>query len=552
MRLSERKRRLLLILCAFAASFVLALAAIVVIRHYKPPGEPAVVPVGLGGYLAPAGLDTQWESTCADRAGGDGVSAVRLSSSQIAWFFSDSSLGPAGPRTGLSKQSGFVHNLVVMQTIEDSGSRLVTITGGNACPGPGQRSHARAVVSPSLAGGPENQRYWTGDGLRIGSSVLHFYSRYLPGALVPTGTVIADFPVSELARAGNGPAYGAVIKPSITRLPSYVPPGGGTPIVWGASVLRRGGTIYVYGWQDAGSGPLTDRGYLARVAVSRLTDFAAWRFSAGNGRWAAGQDQARPVATSGGLIVDTGFSVIWAAGRYWLIEQVGGLGGPDIDAYPGPAPWGPFDSTAAVVLYHAPGIGLSAADHYDVMYDALAEPSLSSRGKLLISYDVNSLAVTSGCVSLSSYTNAVVQPRFIRVPLTDFLAGRDPASPLTAAAGRPPNPLPASKHQPLWFDSWSYRGGCPPLSAVAGLSATRAQSSVRVRWQASGPGVRYDVYVRSGGGDYVLRRTTGRASVTLSDLTDDTRYEVLVVPENARHQKGPGASVSVRAALGLE
>src|SRR5580692_306261 len=189
MGLRDRKRRLL-VLWAFAASFALALTAVVVIRHYKPPSESVIILPGPGGYLAPAALDSQWvtysdESTCADRAGGDGVSAVRLSSSQIAWFFSDSSLGPAGPQTGLSKQSGFVHNLVVMQTIQGGGSRFVTITGGNACAGPGQRSRARAVVSPGLAGGPENQRYWTGDGLRIGARVLHFYSRYLHGALVP-------------------------------------------------------------------------------------------------------------------------------------------------------------------------------------------------------------------------------------------------------------------------------------------------------------------------------------------------------------------------------
>src|SRR5580704_16656422 len=46
----------------------------------------------------PAALDAQWvaysdQSGCADWAGGDGVSAVRLNSSQLAWFFSDTYLG---------------------------------------------------------------------------------------------------------------------------------------------------------------------------------------------------------------------------------------------------------------------------------------------------------------------------------------------------------------------------------------------------------------------------------------------------------------------------
>ena len=333
-----------------------------------PPPGPVLVQTGPAGYLTPAALARQWitysdQSTCADRAGGDGVSAVRLSSSQIAWFFSDSSLGPAGPRIGLSRQSGFVHNLVVMQTTHAGGSNLVTITGGDGCRGPGRPGHARSVVRPDIAGGQEGQRYWAGDGLRIGARVVRFYTRYLPGALSPVGTVIASFGVRQLARDGRGPAFGAVIRPGITRPPTYVPPGGGTLIVWGAAMLPDGGTIYIYGWQSPGPGlPLNC--YLARVPASRLTDMRAWRFyagGAGRGRWASSQENAQPVPA--GLSIDTGFSVIEASGRYWLIEQAGGLGSPDIDAYPARTPWGPFDAGAAKLLYRAPGTGLCPPLH---------------------------------------------------------------------------------------------------------------------------------------------------------------------------------------------
>src|SRR5262249_3963140 len=163
------------------------------------------------------------------------------SPSQIAWFFSDSSLGPAGPRIGFSEQSGFVHNLVVVQTTRGSDSRLVTITGGHACAGPGEPGQAVSVVSAANAGGAANRRYWAGDGLRIGSRVLRFYTRFEPGRVpfVPDGTVIADFSVSELAREGRGPAFGAVIRPRITKVPTYRPSGGGTPIVWGAALLQH-------------------------------------------------------------------------------------------------------------------------------------------------------------------------------------------------------------------------------------------------------------------------------------------------------------------------
>ncbi len=563
MALRVRKLDLSLVACTFAVSFGITLTAAVLLTHHDPAHSqryapsPAPVQVGAGtvGELTPAALDRQWitysdKSTCADRAGGDGVSAVRLSPSQIAWFFSDSSLGPAGPRIGLSEQSGFVHNLVVMQSTTGLRSRLVTVTGGEACAGPGGPGHARSVVSPGIAGGPENQRYWAGDGLRIGSRVLRFYTRYLPGALIPVGTVLASFAVRELASDGQGPAFGAVIRPDITRLPAYTPPGGGTPIVWGAAMLQQGGTIYIYGWQSSGFGVLPLHYYLAKVAAARLTDMPAWEFYVGGGgsggRWARGQDNAQPIAADSGLSIDTGFSVINAAGRYWLIEQAGGPGSPDIDAYPTTAPWGPFETGPGIVLYRASGIGLTAADRYQIMYEARAEPALSTKHALMISYNVNSEAVTAGCVPVSAFTNAVIQPRFIAVPREDFAAPWA-ARPGAAVAGPPSYSAADSKRDPRWFDSWAYHGGCPPLSAAGDISVRRAHNRVQVRWRSSGPGVRYQIYLRADGGNYVLVRTAGKPSVTFSKLTHGRHYQMLIVPVNTRQQTGQGARVEFSA-----
>jgi hypothetical protein len=552
MALRVGKRQLLLALCVFAASFGVTLAAVVVVRHQATarPLAPVAIRGAATGALAPAQLDRQWvvysdQSTCADRAAGDGVSAVRLNRSQIAWFFSDSSLGPAGPRIGLSEQSGFVHNLVVMQTTDDSRSTLVTITGGDACAGPGQLSRARSVVSPADAGGVVGQRYWAGDGLRTGSRVLHFYSRFLPGALVPVGTVIASFAVRQLAREGRGPQFGAAITPAITTVPAYVPPDGGTPIAWGAALLRRGATVYVYGWQSPVPRQPARRWYLARVAVSRLTDVATWRFYAGPGRWVAGQRRARPIKAGAGVAIETGFSVLRAGGRYWLIEQAGGVGGQDIDAYPGRTPWGPFDGTAGLVLYRAAGIGLTGADDYQVMYGAQAEPALSSKRMLLISYNVNSLAVTAGCEPLSAFTNSVIQPRFIAVPRAVFGDFVRTARSAAVATGPAPDPPAIGRRVPRWYDSWKYRGGCPPLRAVTHLAVTRANGRIQVHWAAAGPGVRYLAYLRSGGRPYALLAVTRAASVTLPRLAPGRRYQVRIVPENVERRAGPGVTALV-------
>ena len=128
----------------------------------------------------------------------------------------------------------------------------------------------------------------------------------------------------------------------------------------------------------------------------------------------------------------SGFSVVAIGGRYWLIQAGAEPGSQDIDAYPASEPWGPFGP--GVLLYRNPAIGLDAAHDYRIMYEARAEPALSTRHTLVISYNVNSEAVTTGCVPMSAFTNTVTQPRFISVPLAAFDAGAGPARP---RPGRP-------------------------------------------------------------------------------------------------------------------
>ena len=276
------------------------------------------------------------------------------------------------------------------------------------------------VGSPPTASGVSADRYWEEDGIRTGGTIVKFYNHYLGGTVpfVPDGTVIASFPVSQLSSAGQARQYGGVARPNLTTLPSYTPPGGGSPIMWGASLLRTGNTVYIYGTQ---SPKLSDPGhvlYLARVPVSRLTTFSAWRFYAGAGTWSAVPSAARPVQP--GADASSGFSVIKAGGRYWLIQAATAQVAPDIDAYPARTPWGPFDFTAGRLLYRDPAIGLDAAHDYRILYEARATPALSTRNSLVISYNVNSEAVTTGCAPMSAFTNTLTLPRFVSVPMSAF------------------------------------------------------------------------------------------------------------------------------------
>jgi len=512
---------------------------------------------GLAGQPDPAALDGEWiaysdHSTCADWAGGDGVSAIQLNSSQLAWFFSDTFIGPAGPTIGFSHLSGFAHNAVVVQTVYTTGtgrgSTFVTMTGGGACTGPGGPGNAAPVVGPpSSVPGGASDRYWDEDGIEIGGTVVKFYNHYLARRFpfVPVGTVIATFPASQLSSAGRGHQYGAVARPGLVPLPSYTPPSGGSPILWGAALLRAGNTVYIYGTQSQNVQVPGRQLYLARVPASQLTTFSAWRFYTGVGAWAAGQHNAEPVQPPGsGLSVSSGFSVIQVGRRYWLIQGGVTPGGPDIDAYPASAPWGPFDFGAGRLLYRDPAIGLYAADDYRIMYEARAEPALSTRDTLVISYNVNSEAVTTGCQPMSQFTNTVLVPRFIAVPLAAF--GDHPgAHGNSARSGPQDDPRIVPRDPSQWFDAWDYPGtGCPPVLGLASVQATPGAGKVTLSWPDAGLGIHYRVYLQGPGepgGTPVVGAYANGATIT---GLQPGRYRATVVPVNSKKRTGSAAQVS--------
>jgi hypothetical protein len=552
-----RKVNVTLAVCALVAGFCVTLGVLTVLRiglATPARGKGAIVvpdttrPSGkkAAGQPSAAALDAQWlaysdRSTCADWSGGDGVSAIRLSSSQVAWFFADTYLGPAGPAIGFSHLSGFIHNSVVVQSATGRSSTLVTLTGGGACnspsdPGPG----AQAVVQPT--GAAAGDRDWDADGIRVGGTVVKFYNAYRRGPIIPVNTTIASFPVGQLSAAGNGPAYGGVLRPALTQLPSYTPPGGGTPIVWGSALLQVGGAVYVYGWQSPDPNTSIRELYLARVGAARLTDFSAWQFY-DDGAWADAQALAEPIELSSqGLNVPSGFSVLRVSRRYWLI-QTAGAGSADIDAYPAAQPWGPFNWSRGIVLYRAPGIGLSAADDYRIMYEARAEPALSTSKTLVISYNVNSEAVTGACLSIAKFTNAMTQPRFITVPMSAFGgAGHRPHGGL--AVGAPAHYPAITQQDPSrWFSSWSFAGGCPPVPAVSGVTAQTDAGRTRLSWPSAGIGLRYRVYRKAPSG-WVKVGTVWPAQITITGLSTGS-YEFKVVPVNIYASTGQAGYVTV-------
>jgi hypothetical protein len=283
--------------------------------------------------------------------------------------------------------------------------------------------------------------------------------------------------------------------------------------------------------------------YLARVSAAHLADFADWRFYAGD-RWSASQSDAMPINLAAqDANVASAFSVVAIDGRYWLIQNAG-TGDPDIYAYPAPDPWGPFDADQGILLYRVPGMGLDAADDYRIMYEARAEPALSTRKALVISYNVNSEAVTGACLSIYRLTNAFVQPRFISVPLSAFSAGEASVQNLVHAGG-PAYPRITQLNPAQWFDALSYNDGCPPVPGVSSLTAQTGTRYIRLTWPSAGIGMKYRIYLRSGFAGYERVRTVSRPLVTLAGLTPKQTYYFKVVPVSVHKDAGPAGYLSV-------
>jgi hypothetical protein len=240
--------------------------------------------------------------------------------------------------------------------------------------------------------------------------------------------------------------------------------------------------------------------------------------------------------------VSSGFSVIQAGGRYWLIQASPLTGDPDITAYPASTPWGPFDPAHGRLLYRDPTIGLHAADDYRIMYEARAEPDLSTQYTLVISYNVNSEAVDTGCVPMSDFTNTVTLPRFVTVPLAAF--GAKPVG-NSATSGPQDDPRIVPQNPSQWFDAWDYPGtGCPPVPALTSVQATPSTGKLTLSWPDAGLGLHYRVYLQGpgeSGGTPVATATADSATIT---RLQPGRYLAKVVPVNFKNHAGPAAKVT--------
>jgi fibronectin type 3 domain-containing protein/predicted RNA-binding protein with TRAM domain len=395
--------------------------------------------------------------------GADSTTSVPLPDGRIAWLFSDTFLGTVNPDFSRPPGTPMVHNTIVVQ---DGTAPTQTIYGGTA-------SAPKAVVE---ATDPADM-YWVGDGTVAGGALKVFYNRYHR-----TGDGPLDFTLAGTALVTF--ALPALTVSSVQPLPL------GATIGWGSAVLDDGGYTYVYGTESAGSLKF------AHLARTPLGLSGAWEFWTGSG-WSSSESASTRLMSG----VGTAFSVDKIGSQYVLVTQDADTPfSPSIVAHVAPAPTGPFD--APRYLFDAPEPGNGKQQQ---IYDPRTHPELAANGKLLISYNVNSLDNAQNFADARIY-----RARFTEVAWPPAAPGTGPAAP-------------------------------------SGLTLTGTGSPVTVSWQPVAGATSYRLYRRdvTHGQTYFSRMPASYTATTtdLGFLEDGVTYEFKVAAVNSAGE-GPSSAVA--------
>ncbi len=351
-------------------------------------------------------LDSAWQRA-GDSAGpgqwsgADGTASVRLPDGRVAWFFSDTYLGPVNPDGSRPPDAGFVHNSLVVQ----DGDRLTTVAADTPVRPP-----------PGTPGW-----YWAAAGHVEGGRLVEFYHRQNG-----FGRFGDDWDFTEQGVAVATFSLPGLRLESVRELPGGWPPPGRTPIMWGSAVFDQGPWTYVYGYRGHLDRPEHPKWLtVARAPRGHVADVARWRYDTGGG-WSADPAQAAELTP-----VDSGFGITRVGRSYALVTRrpSADLGDGAIIAYLSGSPTGPFRASDSALVYRAPE---TAAGQY--VYQARVHPQLAGHGRIVLSYNVNSTLVDADCVRQYLRQASVYRPRFVSVPLGAFRRGyAAPPAPRTAA-----------------------------------------------------------------------------------------------------------------------
>jgi hypothetical protein len=322
--------------------------------------------------------------------GADGAHSVDLGSHRRIWLFSDTWVGQV--RQGKRINATIVNNSVGLQEGGSEPSKIgfAVRKGFDMKPG--------AIFTPSDGRG----WFWLQAGTCVDKNLFVFLSQ-----IEKTGQP-GVFGFRQI-----GQSLGIVSNPEDEptkwvceqrKLPCamFNPE---RELTFGAAVLRDKDFLYIYGTDEDIRATGRDR-YLivARVSLSDIKDFTAWRFFDGQGWSADFKDSKRMVSR---MASDCSVSYLPDVKQYVLVYTEGGLS-DRILARTAPGPTGPW--SAATVIYRCPEAG---RDQKIFCYGAKAHSSLAHGSELVVSYVANSLDFWQVAADATIYL-----PRFVRVKYT--------------------------------------------------------------------------------------------------------------------------------------
>ncbi|MFD0683009.1 DUF4185 domain-containing protein [Actinomadura fibrosa] len=333
-----------------------------------------------------------------DWTGADTTYSLKLSDGRIVYAYSDTFLGKVnsdGSRPVVIEEGGttpFINNSFVVQA---TGGALTTVHGGTA-------AAPKAVMPP-----PQRADwYWAGDLTQSGSEVQQLYREYYdpnpdngdPWDMKFKGNVLARFSTGNLSAPTQ-----------VAAMPSA------TGVQWGSAILKDGGKTYIYGtedYTDPSTGVNTKYLHVARVDGTDLR--GTWSYRTSSGWSLAEADSARLLSG-----VSNEFSVTKRGAHYLLVNQDTKIAfGAEIDVLLSCSADGPFTNEQTVYSTPETGPFGSYGDPDVYTYNAHQHASLSSSGRLVISYNVNSLDRTAGPANDNYRDVSIYRARYINLPVS--------------------------------------------------------------------------------------------------------------------------------------
>jgi subtilisin family serine protease len=316
--------------------------------------------------------------------GGDSTVSAVLPDGRVVWLFSDTFLGTVNPDGSRPKNTPMVNNTLVVQ----DGAALVDTRHGGSAEWPA------SLVTPEQPG----EFFWVADAVVESGALKVLYNRYArygDGGLDVElrGTSLVTFALPDLTVG------------SVVDLPL------GSAVTWGSALMVDGGYTYVYG-SSAAPGAFRFA-HVARVPVGDLG--AAWQFWTGSA-WSSSEAAAGRLFSG----VGTAYAVQKVGAEYVLVTQEANLVfDPQFVAYRSGSPTGPF--TGPTYLLTAPE---QRPGNGRIVYAARLHPELAPTGRLLMSYDVNSLEQDDVFADARLY-----RPRFVEIDWPRPAPGPVPAAP---------------------------------------------------------------------------------------------------------------------------